>query len=357
MKINIARAKSILERVAKARMDGASTPALILKGSPGCGKSSIVRQVADEMHGGFVDIRLAQMERVDVSGLPSVRDGQTRWNVPEFWPTSGTGIILLDEITSAPPDVQVAAYSLVLDRRIPNSGYKIPDGWSVVAAGNLATDKAVVKAMSSALANRFLHIEVETDPNVWGDWAVGAGLNPSVTGFIKFRPGLLFHMEKENLTSGFPTPRSWEGVSNMLALNLPDEELTPVVYGLVGEGAGIEFLAFHKMARNMVDVEVMLDDPTVEVVVPSKPDEEAAFLAAVVYQLWAKPEKKTARVAGMFRVMEKLGPDFTQVLIMQAMLGSPQVPVPEALKEIKACPAYEPFVTKHKAAFKRMRSI
>ena len=51
---------------------------------------------------------------------------------------------------------KAAAYQLVLDRQLGD--YKLPDGWAVVLAGNLLTDKAIVNQMSSALKNRFWFI-------------------------------------------------------------------------------------------------------------------------------------------------------------------------------------------------------
>ena len=192
---------NIIETSASALMKNpelaTSLPAIMLRGAPGVGKSTIVRTVTEKLGIGFIDVRLAQMERVDFAGLPSINNGMTEWNVPSFWPRDmkSNGIILLDEITSAPSDCQVAAYSVVLDRRIPNSNYVLPNGWLIVAAGNRTCDRAAVKTMSSALANRFVHFEVEANSEDWVKWAIMNNINPAVVGFINFRPGLLFKME------------------------------------------------------------------------------------------------------------------------------------------------------------------
>ena len=139
-------------------------PPLLIHSSPGIGKSSIVREVAKTLGIQLVDVRLAEMESVDIRGLPSVDknangDGVMRWNAPDCWPRdpNSKGIIFLDEITSCDKSCQVAAYELILDRKIGDF-YKVPDGWYIVSAGNLTTDRAVATSMSSALANRFLHV-------------------------------------------------------------------------------------------------------------------------------------------------------------------------------------------------------
>lgn len=339
-----------------------SLPAIMLRGAPGVGKSTIVKDIANRLGIEFIDIRLAQLERVDLCGLPSVEDKITKWNIPSFWPrdTKSKGIIFFDEITSAPSDVQVACYSVILDRAIPNTNYKLPDGWYVIAAGNRTIDRAVVKTMSSALANRFMHFEVEANPEDWRGWAVKHDINPSVTGFISFRPQLLFKMDNQNLEMGWPSPRSWEKVSNMLSLFGDNEEiLRKVVYGLVGPAAGVEFIEFHRTAKNFDDVLEMMTNPKAEVNIPSKADEKCAFAAAVAYLLWnGKSEKDDKqRVSGLYRILDKMTSDFCVMLVKNAMLGNTRVNRMQAIKYIMSDAAYAEFAKKHAKAFADRHSL
>lgn len=316
-----------------------SLPAIMLRGAPGVGKSTIVRTVAQELGIGFIDVRLAQMERVDFAGLPSVKNGMTEWNVPSFWPRDmkSKGIILLDEITSAPSDCQVAAYSVVLDRRIPNSNYVLPNGWLIVAAGNRTCDRAVVKTMSSALANRFVHFEVEANSEDWVKWAVMNEINPAVIGYINYRPANLFKMENQNLEQGWPSPRSWERVSNVIKLfNGNTELLRKVVYGLVGNGIGLEFMEFFKMSSEFDSIlEVMINDKA-DFELPDKADKRYAVVSAVIYHLWnGENEKDTERrVNGFYKVLNKMPNDFAAMMIRAAMLGNKKVKPMEAMKLI-----------------------
>ena len=325
-------------------------PAIMLRGAPGVGKSTIVRTVAEDLGIGFIDVRLAQMERVDFAGLPSVKDGMTEWNVPSFWPRDmkSKGIILLDEITSAPSDCQVAAYSVVLDRRIPNSNYVLPNGWLIVAAGNRTCDRAVVKTMSSALANRFVHFEVEANSEDWVKWAVMNDVNPAVIGFINYKPGLLFKMEGQNLEQGWPSPRSWERVSNMIKLfNGNSEILRKVVYGLIGNGVGLEFMEFFKMSSEFDSIlEVMVNDK-VEFDLPEKADKKYAAASAVIYHLWNGEDDKDTekRVNGFYKVLSKMPNDFGAMMIRAAMLGNKKVKPMDAMKLIMTNKNY-PIVAK-----------
>ena len=316
-----------------------SLPAIMLRGAPGVGKSTIVRSVAKELGIGFIDVRLAQMERVDFAGLPSVREGMTEWNVPSFWPRDmkSKGIILLDEITSAPSDCQVAAYSVVLDRRIPNSNYVLPNGWLIVAAGNRTCDRAVVKTMSSALANRFVHFEVEANAEDWVKWAITNDINPAIIGFINYRPSHLLKMEGQNLEQGWPSPRSWERVSNVIKMfNGNTELLRKVVYGLIGNGVGLEFMEFFKMSSEFDSIlEVMVNEKA-EFVLPDKNDKKYAVASAVIYHLWNGTNDKDteARINGFYRILSKMPNDFGAMMIRSAMLGNKKVKPMDAMRKI-----------------------
>ena len=238
-------------------------PPLMVWGAPGIGKSSIFRDAAARRGIGFIDVRLAQREPVDVRGLP-VPDGDgVKWLVSSEWPRDpkSRGIILFDEITAADRSLQVAAYEFILDRRLGDL-YRVPPGWFICAAGNRVSDRAVATTMSSALANRFMHVELAGDAESWGAWAIAAGVHPSVTAFIRFRPACLFRQEGENLERGWPSPRAWERVGHMVALFGDDVPLLRIaVNGLVGEKAGVEFMAFRKANAQFDDAAEMLTNP------------------------------------------------------------------------------------------------
>lgn len=161
-----------------------------LWGPPGVGKS----QVAAALGIRLIDIRAILLDPVDLRGLPTVEQGRAAWAIPAFLPEDGAGIVFLDELNAAPPLVQAACYQLGLDRALDE--YRLPDGWTVFAAGNREGDRAVTARMSSALANRFVHLVFETDLDDWSGWAMGPGdLRPEVVAFLRWRPELLHQFE------------------------------------------------------------------------------------------------------------------------------------------------------------------
>ncbi|MGA3347215.1 MAG: MoxR family ATPase, partial [Terracidiphilus sp.] len=183
-------------------------------GACGVGKSQIVAQVADDLDFEFLDVRAVQLDPVDLRGLPRIKDDQTQWVPPKFLPTTGKGILFLDELTSAPQMTQAGCYQLVLDRKLGE--YVLPDGWVVIAAGNPASERGVHFSMPRPLRNRFVHLELEADLNDWCKWAVGAGVRPEIIAFLRFKPDLLHTADATSDANAWPTPRSWEMASNVL---------------------------------------------------------------------------------------------------------------------------------------------
>ena len=86
------------------------------------------------------------------------------WAAPAALPRKkdAKAIVLLDELNTAAPSIQAAAYQLVLDRKLGD--YRLPEACVVMAAGNRDTDKGATFKMPTPLMNRFVHIEPGTPP-------------------------------------------------------------------------------------------------------------------------------------------------------------------------------------------------
>ena len=55
-------------------------------GPVGAGKSSVIRQVAEDLEIGFIDVRASQLEPVDVRGIQTIEDGLTKCALPDWLP-------------------------------------------------------------------------------------------------------------------------------------------------------------------------------------------------------------------------------------------------------------------------------
>jgi hypothetical protein len=229
---------------------------VFIHGSPGIGKSYIVAEVAKKHGLELVDVRLSQMDPVDLRGVPAIRDEQTVWMPPVFFPrdTQSSGILFLDELNSAPPSVQAAIYQLVLNRKMGE--YELPKGWRIICAGNRISDRGIVFRLPTPLANRMVHLSVEARFEDFKLFAIREGLHSFVIGFLSFRPDLLTSesVSEDDSNPAFATPRSYHMLSNVLKTSNDTSRIAPIIYGLIGYGAGIEFLSYVKVYEKLPDV-------------------------------------------------------------------------------------------------------
>lgn len=327
-------------------------PPMMVWGAPGLGKSSILRQAAEDLGIGFIDVRLAQREPVDIRGLPVPGEDGVKWLVSSDWPRDpkSRGIILFDEITAADRSLQVAAYEFILDRRLGEL-YRVPDGWYICAAGNRTEDRAVAATMSSALANRFMHVELGEDVESWVAWARTHDIRPEVIGFIRFRPETLFRQKNENLERGWPTPRAWERVSRMLDIMQGESEelVRKMVYGLVGNRAGVEFMESLKISQSFDDVLKMMTDASVPVKIPERADARYALVSAMGYFLWRgkNEDEEKKLIDGFYRIALKLSSDFASMAMIDAIAGKDGHPDADKMNKMFLNPAYKGWTDKH----------
>jgi AAA domain (dynein-related subfamily) len=235
---------------------------LFMWGPPGIGKSDIVKQIGDEQGREVIDVRLSLWEPTDIKGIPYYNSdmGTMTWAPPAELPTDpeSTAILFLDELNSAAPATQAAAYQLILNRRVGT--YELPKGVSIVAAGNRETDKGVTYRMPAPLSNRFVHIELKTDYEDWLSWAVNNQIHEQVVGYIGFAKQDLYDFDPKSPSRAFATPRSWCFVSDMLKDDdLPENTLTDLVSGAIGEGLAVKFMAHRKVAKQMPNPTAILE--------------------------------------------------------------------------------------------------
>ena len=243
--------KSLLKAFSKKRP-------LFLWGPPGIGKSELVESITQELGGAMIDLRLGQMEPTDIRGIPFYNKdlGKMDWAEPidlpdaEFASQYPIVVLFLDEMNSAAPSVQAAAYQLILNRRIGK--YFLPDNVVVVAAGNRESDKGVTFRMPTPLANRFIHQEMRVDFPSWQEWAVQNKIHKDVVGYLSFAKQDLYDFDAKSSSRAFATPRSWSFVSQLLEDDTGDDDtVMNLIAGTVGEGLAVKFMAHRKIAGRM----------------------------------------------------------------------------------------------------------
>jgi ATPase family associated with various cellular activities (AAA) len=283
--------KSLLKAFAKQRP-------VFLWGPPGIGKSELVAEIAQELGGYMIDLRLGQMEPTDIRGIPFYNkdSGKMDWAEPVDLPTEELAgqypvvVLFLDELNSAAPSVQAAAYQLILNRRVGK--YVLPDNVVLVAAGNRESDKGVTYRMPTPLANRFVHQEMRVDFPSWQEWAVNNGIHKDVVGYLSFAKQDLYDFDPKSASRSFATPRSWTFVSQFLEEEDSDEDtLMNLIAGTVGEGLAVKFMSHRKIAGRMPRPEDILAGKVKDLDVK----EVSAMYSLVIgmcYELKAAIEKK-----------------------------------------------------------------
>ena len=302
-------------------------PSVMLWGPPGVGKSQLVRQLAKNIETKtgkksiVTDVRLLLFNPIDLRGIPTSNADKTLaiWLKPQIFQMdpdeSIVNILFLDEISAAPQSVQAAAYQITLDRVVGE--HKLPDNCIVIAAGNRVTDKSVAFKMPKALANRLCHIEIEGNFKSWKQWAISKGIHHKVIGFLSFKQNMLMGFDGGKDDLAFPTPRSWEMVSNLL--NTVDdniEEMYPMVAGLVGTGTAIEFRTWCKVYKNLPSIDDIFDGKMPAV--PNTTDALYALISSMtIYASMHKEDMQ--KITNSIAYAEKLPADFSAVLLRDYM--------------------------------------
>ncbi len=288
------------------------TPMLV--GSPGIGKSDIVKSVAKKHNLKLIDMRLAQSDPTDLNGFPTLQQDGTRMDYapPTTFPLQNLDtvpqgydgwLLFLDEINAAPPAIQAAAYKRV----------------AIVCAGNKATDKAIVNRLSTAMQSRMIHLNLMVDSDAWLEWANANGIDHRVISFVKFRPELLHKFNPSHADDTFASPRTWEFLSRIITgkekFSRTDHA---VLVGTVGEGPATEFRAFCEVYKDLPTIEQMVANPSV-IHIPKEPGHQYAMTTLISHNA------NDATIAPLMIVIKKLPVEFQVVVLKDIYSMSPEL--------------------------------
>lgn len=229
-------------------------------GRQGAGKTQVVKQVADDLGIGMVHLHLATQEVGDLVGLliPSDKAGEVKHARPEWFPLEGRGIIFLDELNRAHPDVLSAMFSFILSGTI--HVHKLPPGWSIVAAGNYQSNAFnVTDTSDAAWMSRFCHLDFSPSVEEFTMYADKGA--PDVADFIRTQPTLLNipHKDRLNTNQIVPNERGWLDMVGPLEAEALGESRYEVYSGIVGASAAAAYLTFKKQGMSKIRGRDILD--------------------------------------------------------------------------------------------------
>lgn len=296
---------------------------LLLWGPPGQGKTAVLTQLAAVQQRSIEVVIASLREPSDFAGLPVVDERGGVALAPPAWARRLTqaeqpGIVFFDELTTAPPSVQAALLRVVADRVVGE--LSLPPGTSIVAAANEEDVAADGWALSAPAANRFCHLDWSLPPAVVADGLSGhwpdvpalelsgvAGATvqarSALSAFLRARPVLATAMPPAGpqRSRGFPTPRSWSLLADLLAVAWAAGVGKPVVstlaQGTVGDAAAHE-LVRYLAELDLPDAEELLARAAV-IELPSSQDKAYAYLTAVVLAVEGDPTPTRWEAAGV----------------------------------------------------------
>lgn len=290
-----AELERLIEMVLKK---GSEARPLLVWGAPGIGKTAIINAVLKRVKGEdsrMLDFQLSMKEHDDFF-LPSYNVNKTKAvDLPKSYlpvwedldsmtdeerkaadEACGKGLIFLDELSRAKPQVQDVCLKLVDERKLGEK-YKLGSGWSVIAASNrMEDDMDTQHDLSIALANRFRQVNYSPTCKSWRKWADKKGyMNKHVLDWLEQNEKYFYYQDNDE-TKIFCTPRAWEGACKALAdmsytadeegfdlLALPDDVIMGEVQDYVGLTAARAFMDYVKLMRtiDMKKLKLVLTDP------------------------------------------------------------------------------------------------
>lgn len=263
-----------------------------VQSSPGIGKSSIMRQLAQKLDLELIDHRLSTSAPEDLSGLPGFVDvpvygkseededivvayrKEARFHpFADLFPLQGTllpknedgsekqgWMVFLDEFNSASKSVQAASYKLVLDKLVGQ--YPLHDNVVLTAAGNLTTDRAITNPISTAMQSRVVHIEMEANFEEWlYDVALPEKYDTRVIAYLSQYPSKLMDFRPDHQEKTFCCPRTWEFTNRLIAGKTVTDQHAALLSGTITSGTAVDFIQFTKVFLNMVTTKDIRQDP------------------------------------------------------------------------------------------------
>lgn len=272
----------------------------MLRGKPGMGKSAIVYEVAKQMGLPVIEFRPCLHDPIDLMGIPKDVDGKTTWLVPSWLPTSGEGILFIDEFPQATPAMQNALSQLIYGGKL--EGYTLPKGWKIVLAGNRQCDKAATFKMPSHISNRIVFLDVEYSSEDWVSWGISVNMPSVMLAFAQYRPKIMDEFDPNKEINC--TPRTFSEIRDFI--DFPELLRSEVIGGTIGEGPAVEFEAFIRVWKNIKTFEEILEAPS-KIETPKKMDE----IYATVQMLAERTDVDT--LPRIEKYIERLGVEFELV--------------------------------------------
>lgn len=320
-----------------------------VQSSPGMGKSSIMASIARENNLKMIDHRMSTSAPEDMSGLPRfTEDGFAEFaQFKDLFPLEGMPLpidkagnemegwmLFLDEWNSAKKEVQAASYKLILDKMVGQKN--LHERVVICAAGNLATDRAIVNSLSTAMQSRVVHLEMIIDFDEWlYDVALPNKYDRRVIAFLNMYKSKLMDFDPKHNEKTFCCPRTWEFMNKLITVTGTVKESDAAMYaGTITSGVATSFIQFCKVFENLITVEQILADPA-GCMIPGDLASKWAVISAIMEKI------DEDNFSDLSEYVDRFTMDFRVLFYRSALVNQPKLHNHKAFaKAMQALGAY-----------------
>lgn len=217
---------------------------VFLKGRPGTAKSAICNTIADKLGFQFIDLRLSQMDELDLGLFPSKETTKEGQNYVEYviphWAVIANEcptLIAFEELNRASLPIRNAALQILNERTI---GYKFKFNSNVymIASGNIGEeDGTEVEEFDNALRTRLLTKTYDLSLQEWIDGYAKENINKLIISYLNNRPGEFYKFAPECET--YATPRGWTYLSKYIDSCVSDPNNVKAIYDEIYDKASL----------------------------------------------------------------------------------------------------------------------
>lgn len=298
-----------------------------IQGSPGVGKSSIQKTLCKRMNLFPIDIRLGQLEAVDLNGYPFLVNGKLTHCPLDSFPLADTPIpegysgwlINFGELNSCDRSVQAAAYKPILDRMINQA--MLHEKCYCMADGNFMSDNAITEVITSAMVSRLTFLCLQVDPVESQAYAIEQKWNTDLVAFLSYAPEYWHKFDPSKKEEPYACPRSLETASvyanglGDLSKGIPEAAL-PLFTGSIGMDAAVAFRAF-----------TLLDVPEYTHIVKDPLTEEVAANVATQWRTVNMLAKKVTveDIGAVLDYVDRLMPEIIVVFLKVCFQNKPSM--------------------------------
>jgi MoxR-like ATPase len=301
-----------------------------IQSSPAMGKSAIVRSIADQFNLHVIDHRMSASTPEDFSGLPKLTETSARFVPFENFPVEGTPLpegkdgwlLFLDEFNSGIKMVQAASYKLLLDKMV--GLFRLHPRVVIVCAGNLATDRAIVNPLSTAMQSRIITLVMQMAVGRQGveefieDVCLPQKWDSRIIAYLSYNNDALYDFRPDHEDKTFCGPRTWEFMNKLIKGREVLAEDAALYAGVITSGEALRFITFTEVFASLPQLAAILKDPSGLAV----PSDKATKWATITYLIENAEDDNFDDIA---TYVNRFGSEFRVLFFRGLMVQKPQM--------------------------------